>query len=136
MIKQLAHLCIHTDSLDKTSHFYCDVLELEKGFDFERNGSLFGYYLKLGVNTFIEVFQNAKPSDVVGNINHMAIEVDDIDQVIAALRNNGFEATDKKLGADHSWQSWTTDPNGVRIEFHQYTTESMQLTGGVCIVNW
>lgn len=136
MIKQLAHLCIHTDNLDKTSHFYSDVLGMPRGFDFERNGERFGYYLKLGANTFIEVFHNANPCAGVGNINHLAIEVDDIDAIIKALRDNGYEATDKKLGADNSWQSWTTDPNGVRIEFHQYTDQSMQLNGGTCVVNW
>lgn len=136
MLKQLAHLCIHSSSLEKTSHFYSDVLGLERRFDFQRNGKLFGYYLKLGANTFIEVFQNDNPSDVVGNINHLAFEVDDIDTVIKALRDNSYQATDKKLGADESWQSWTTDPNGVRIEFHQYTEKSMQLNGGVCVVNW
>lgn len=136
MIKQLAHLCVHTNSLEKTSHFYADTLGLEKGFDFERNGKLFGFYMKLGANTFIEFFHNDNPTAVVGNINHLAIEVDDIDAVIKALRDNGYEATDKKLGADNSWQSWTSDPNGVRIEFHQYTENSMQIHGGVCIVNW
>lgn len=136
MIKQLAHLCIHTNSLEKTSHYYCQTLGLEKGFDFERNGSLFGFYLKLGANTFIEFFYNKNPTAMVGNINHLAIEVDDMDAVIKALRDNGYEATDKKLGADNSLQCWSNDPNGVRIEFHQYTPESMQLNGGVCVVNW
>ncbi len=134
MITRLAHICIHTLDLQETERFYCDVLGLEKGFIFEKDDALFGFYLKLGNDSFIEVFKG-DPGEI-GNINHIAIQTDDIDQVIGKLRSGGFEATDKKLGGDHTWQSWTKDPNGVRIEFHQYTDESMQFRGGVCKVDW
>ncbi|MFO7799916.1 VOC family protein [Rhodohalobacter sp.] len=134
MIKQLAHICIHTEDLKGTERFYCEVLGLEKGFIFEKDKELFGYYIKLGNDSFIEVFKG-KPGKI-GNINHLAIETDDIDQIITTLRSNGFDATDKKLGCDHTWQTWTNDPNGVRIEFHQYTDESLQFKGGICEVDW
>ena len=134
MIKRLAHICIHTDDLAETERFYCDVLGLEKGFEFEKDDNLFGFYIKLGGQSFIEVFKG-EPAKV-GNIDHLAIETDDIDQIISTLRKNGFEASDKKLGGDHTWQSWTKDPNGVRIEFHEYTDKSMQFKGGVCQVDW
>jgi hypothetical protein len=48
---------------------------------------------------------------------------------------NGYETTEKKLGSDQSWQIWTTDPNGVRIEFHQYTADSSQRTHNNCILD-
>ncbi|MFP8490005.1 VOC family protein [Gracilimonas sp. Q87] len=134
MIAQLAHICIHTNDLTETERFYCEALGLEKGFKFEKDMALFGFYVKLGEKTFIEVFKG-EPGGV-GNIDHLAIETDDIDLVISKLRTNGFEATDKELGGDKTWQSWTKDPNGVRIEFHQYTNESMQFRGGICEVDW
>jgi len=134
MITRLAHICIHTQNLAETERFYCDVLGLEKGFDFIKDDALFGFYIKLGNDSFIEVFKGNPGS--VGNINHLAIETDDIDQVVTRLRSNGFEATDKKLGGDYTWQSWTEDPSGVRIEFHQYTEKSLQSQGGVCEVDW
>ena len=134
MIKQLAHICIHTKSLEKTKHFYSEILGMALGFDFQRQDELFGFYLKCGANTFVEVFKG-DPGEV-GNINHLALEVHSIDDVIAKLKENDIEVTDKKLGADHSYQAWATDPNGVRIEFHEYTEQSMQVVGGTCIVNW
>jgi catechol 2,3-dioxygenase-like lactoylglutathione lyase family enzyme len=134
MIKQLAHVCIHAEDLTVTETFYVEVLGLERGFTFMKDGTEVGFYIKLGASTFIEVFQG-KPSDE-GSIKHFAIEVDDIDTVINKLRSHGCEATDKKLGIDHSWQSWTQDPNGIRIEFHQYTADSLQLKGGIGEVNW
>ena len=50
------------------------------------------------------------------------------------LIEKGYEVTEKKLGADESWQTWVTDPSGVRIEFHEYTEKSTQITGEDCIV--
>gem|GEM_PF-2460954 len=43
---------------------------MTKGFEFINKGALFGYYLKFGNNTFLEVFKGA--SGEVGNINHLA----------------------------------------------------------------
>ncbi len=134
MIKQLAHICIRTTDLEKTRKFYCEGLGLEMGFDFVRDGEPFGYYLKLGNTTFIEVFKG-EPGEV-GNINHVAIEVDDIDVLMSRLQSLGYEVTEKKLGADQTWQCWVTDPSGIRIEFQQYTDESKQKVGGTAIVNW
>lgn len=134
MIKQLAHLCIHSRDLDATRRFYCDVLGAEIAFDFQRAGKGFGYYLKLGGNTFIEVFEDEPGGE--GHIRHMALEVDDIEAVVKVLREHGAEASDPQFGDDYAWQAWTTDPNGVRIEFHQYTNRSLQLVGGTCHVTW
>jgi catechol 2,3-dioxygenase-like lactoylglutathione lyase family enzyme len=134
MIKQLAHICIHSRNLSETERFYCGALGLGKGFDFIRKGALFGFYLKLGANTFVEVFEGEPGGP--GNINHFAIEVDDIDAVLERVKSHGFEAGGKKLGADQSWQAWLEDPDGVRIELHQYTADSLQLRGGTCEVNW
>jgi len=134
MIKQLAHICIHTRDLDATSRFYFEGLGLERGYEFIKDEMLFGYYIKLGNNTFIEVFSGEPGPE--GNISHFAVEVEDIDAVIQRLRTHGYEVGEKSFGGDHAWQAWTADPNGVRIELHQYTESSLQLTGGTCIVDW
>jgi len=129
-VKQLAHLCIHSRDLDATRSFYVDALGLEPGFDFLKDGRRFGYYLKFGQNTFIEVFEG-DPGEV-GNINHLAIEVEDMDGVIERVRKAGHTVGDKKLGPDQSWQAWLEDPNGIRIELHEYTSDSSQLSGKPC----
>ena len=133
MIKQLAHICIHATDLEKTAWFYTDVLGLEKAFEFQRNGETFGFYLAVGNDTFIEVFTG--DSAEIGNIKHVAIQVEDMGSLIARIRQHGITMSEKKRGADHSWQVWVTDPNGVRIEFHEYTSESCQVVGGTCVLN-
>jgi catechol 2,3-dioxygenase-like lactoylglutathione lyase family enzyme len=134
MIKQLAHICIRSTDLARTEAFYVEGLGMERFFDFERRGELFGFYLKAGANTFIEVFKG-EPGEP-GNINHVALEVSDMDALLERLRAKGFSHTEKKLGADQSWQAWLEDPNGVRIELHEYTADSSQLTRRTCVVDW
>jgi lactoylglutathione lyase/glyoxylase I family protein len=136
LIKQFAHVCLGATDLQKSTHFYCTALGLKKKFRFMRDGKEFGFYLDLGGNTFIEIFeQTALELNEQNPIKHFCLQVDDIDKVIAALRANGYDVSDKQLGADQSWQCWTTDPHGARIEMHQYTVESTQTTGHDCVIN-
>ncbi|WP_269526479.1 VOC family protein [Coraliomargarita parva] len=134
MIKQIAHICIHTEDLQATERFYTEGFGMERGYEFIKDGRLIGYYLKFGNMTFLEVFEGTTSGP--GNINHVALETDEIDAVIVRLRQAGIPVGAKKMGADNSWQVWVTDPNGVRIEIQQYTAQSRQITGGQCIVNW
>jgi lactoylglutathione lyase/glyoxylase I family protein len=94
-----------------------------------------GFYLQVSDHSYVEVFQHdAIDLKAKSPILHFCLEVDDIEAAGRRLTENGYEATAKKLGADQSWQLWTADPSGVRIEFHQYTAHSTQLTHANCIL--
>jgi lactoylglutathione lyase/glyoxylase I family protein len=138
MIKSLAHVCLLSRDLEKTLDFYCGTLGLKKGFDFLRNGKLFGFYVQVTERQFIEIFQAGDDSEEAPprRITHFCLEVNDVEAMRSRLVERGIEVTEKKLGADHSWQIWCKDPDGTSIEFHQYTPESTQLTGKACLVNW
>ena len=136
MIRNLAHVCIAATDLAATEEFYCSVLGINKVFDFIRGGETVGFYLRVLEDCFIEVFRQDKAhvqDDCL--IKHLCFEVDDIDAVIRQIRSRGHEVTNKALGADQSWQAWTADPSGVRIEFHQYTAESCQRTARDCVLD-
>ena len=138
-IKQVAHACIFAHDLEKTANFYRDALGIEKAFDFKRGEDWIGFYMDLGGRTFIEVFRKGESRFAeTDQINHICLETEDLDGLIAHVRTQGVDITDKKLGADGTWQAWTKDPNGVKLEIFQYTDESMQFApkGGVCQVNW
>ena len=136
LVQQLAHICLGSLDLKKSEYFYCTALGLKKKFRFIRDGKEVGFYLDLGGNTFIEIFENAAlESNERYPIKHFCLQVDNIDIVITALRAHGYDVSDKTLGADHSWQCWTSDPHGVRIEMHQYTSESTQATGRDCVIS-
>jgi len=135
MIKGLAHVCLGSDDLDASLKFYCECLGLRRHFDFVKDGSLVGFYLEIGKGSYVEIFKGEKLSPQGSlPIRHFCLEVDDIDAILERLRSFGFKAGDKKMGADHSWQAWTSDPSGVAIEFHQYTSESCQATKAACVL--
>ena len=136
MIKGLAHVCIAASDLASTERFYCSGLGFSKVFDFIREGEVIGFYLEVSEKTYIEVFRQ---DEVYGHgnypIRHLCFEVCDIDEVSRHIKSQGYDVTEKKLGADQSWQTWTTDPSGVRIEFHQYTEKSSQVTTRNCTLD-
>lgn len=135
MIKGIAHVCIGSLDLAATERFYCSGLGMEKAFDFTRKGRVVGFYLKAGGGAFVEVFLKDKVvPQPDAPISHLCLEVPDLDETIRRLQEHGYETTGKKVGADRSWQAWVEDPAGVRIEFHQYTPESSQLSGAVCVL--
>ena len=135
MIKAIAHICISTKDLHETEMFYCECLGLSKKFHFVRDGNVFGYYLQINESNFIEVFKaDTVSSETKPLVKHFCLEVDDIDKTIKEIRDCGVTITDKKMGRDNSWQAWLTDPNGVRIELHQYTDKSSQVTENDCVM--
>ena len=136
MIQGLAHVCIAANDLASTERFYCSGLGFNKAFDFIRGGEVIGFYLEVSEKTYIEVFRQDEVS-VHSNcpIRHLCFEVCDIDEVSRHIKSQGYDVTEKELGADQSWQIWTTDPSGVRIEFHQYTEKSSQVTTRNCTLD-
>jgi catechol 2,3-dioxygenase-like lactoylglutathione lyase family enzyme len=129
MIKRIAHLCLVSNDLAATERFYTEALGLKKAFYFLRNGVVIGFYLAVGDDNFIEVFHTDHvPNGESSAIQHFCLEVDSIDEISARVKSAGYEITSKQFGCDRSWQAWLTDPNGVKIELHEYTPESSQVT--------
>ncbi|WP_323014937.1 VOC family protein [Devosia sp.] len=105
-IRQVAHVCIFAHDLQVTQDFYRDVLGLEKAFDFKRGEDWIGFYLDLGGRSFIEVFRKAESRFAeTDQINHICLETEDLDGLIAGVRAKGVAITDKKRGADGTWQA-------------------------------
>jgi catechol 2,3-dioxygenase-like lactoylglutathione lyase family enzyme len=88
MIKQIAHVCINSRELQETERYYCQALGLRKRFEFQKQGKTVGFYLEVGVGTFIEVFE-AEPPTTAGALKHVCMEVRDIDTVRSALLEKG-----------------------------------------------
>ena len=128
MIIGHAHTCFTVSDLDRSIAFYRDKLGLEEAFDFRReDGQRYGVYLYLGERNFIELFEGELQESADGqSFRHICLEVDDINETVADLKERGVEISKPKLGRDQSWQAWITDPDGNRIELHQYTPDSWQ----------
>jgi lactoylglutathione lyase/glyoxylase I family protein len=136
-ILSVAHACIKTASLERTASFYCDALGLTRQFDFTRKGKVIGFYLKASNETFIEVFLAAEVENSDARcLNHFCLESDDLEALSRRLADLGFQPGETKTGADKTLQFWVKDPNGLPVEFQQYTPESAQRTGANVEVNW
>lgn len=93
-------------------------------------------YFEIGEGAFVELFdagsatEYAVPDGKHFNFNHMALMVEDIFATEKMLREAGVEIdTPAKLGMDQTYQMWSHDPDGNKIEFMQYTEKSWQLVG-------
>jgi catechol 2,3-dioxygenase-like lactoylglutathione lyase family enzyme len=128
MVKGIAHVCYTASDLEKSIAFYRDKLGMTEAFPFLKpDGRKFGVYLHAGGRGFIEIFEGKPAEKVEGqSYRHLCIEVEDIEATVKALRAKGVEVTDVKLGGDGTWQAWLADPDGNRIELHDYTPESKQ----------
>jgi len=157
-ILSVAHACIKTASLDQTEAFYRGGLGLEKKFDFTRRGQVIGFYLKASNHTFIEVFLDNAVENTDQHcldadrrcldaarrcldadrrcLSHFCLETDDLEGTRRRLAEQGWKPGEIKTGADRTPQFWVTDPNGLAVEFQQYTPESAQHTGQAVEVNW
>ena len=140
MIRKLSHLCLVTDQLEPMKEFYTQGLGFSVQFPFRnKDGEIFGYYINCGDSTFIEIFDRrlkhkqwggTSPLDplAVGNRkDHFAFEAIGLPQLKTTLESRGVQITNFKKELDHSWQMWTRDPDGNKIEFMEYTHESWQL---------
>lgn len=130
-MKGLAHIGIHTEDLTNSMDFYTETL----GFDYMdiREVPVPGGVTKLGFvnagNLVIELVQPADTSGIknrkLGPVDHIAIEVDDIDLVIDNLKdkNVAFNTPEKR---DNPYlfngisNIFFKGPNGESLELFQY----------------
>lgn len=136
LIKALAHVCLNVSDLNEAEDFLCAKLGLKKKFDFVKGGETIGFYLEVSKGSYIEVFKGSPLPASEGVMRHVCLETSDIDSLIETLAKRGCKMGEKKLGVDKSWQVWVGGPDGLAVEFHQYTPESCQLTGRDCEVGW
>jgi len=128
MIKGIAHACYTVSDMEATLAFYCEGLGLQKAFDYrDEQGHLYGAYVYVGGRTFVEFFEGELAERAEKQAySHLCLEVDDLEATVAELEAKGISTTPIKRGKDRSYQSWINDPDGNRIELHDYTPESKQ----------
>ena|ERR1700736_5303850 len=136
-IKSLAHVCVKTTDLQQTAGFLVWRLGNAEAFDFTQKGEVIGFYLKASNDTFFEVFRTGDTEPITGGqiLSHFCFKTDSIEKLRQTLVNQGYAPGEIIMGADNALQFWIQDPNGLNIEFQQYTEHSSQLTGKNVEVN-
>ena len=158
-IKEIGHLAFTCADLEKSIEFYRDKLGFRNKFcisyadylqHLKENGGDENYmayletvkhktwiaYFEMGGGQFVELFDRGNatvpcvPTGEHLNYSHVALLVEDIHEAHRELLEKGVPIdTPPKLGLEGTWQMWSHDPDGNKIEFMQYTERSWQLTG-------
>ena len=130
-IISVAHVCIKTNDLERTAAFYCDALGMEKLFTFTRRGEVIGFYMKMDNHTFLEVFvtDHAEATSTGHALSHFCLQTGSVEELRQRLLEKGYSPREIEMGCDNSLQFWVKDPNGLDLEFQQYTEKSSQFTG-------
>lgn len=136
MFTRLAHVCLNVKNLDRSVEYYTR-LGFAPRFRFTREGRPFGAYLEIAPDQYIEMFEDPtldKPRNT--GLVHFCLESADLEAEMARLAGLEIPFTEKKLGCDHTYQIWLSDPDGNAFEVHQYTDRSLQRTGGTVEADW
>lgn len=127
-IVRLSHVCINSADLKATENFYCGIIGAKIIHEFSNEQrNRYGFILSLGNGTFIEVFQRpADWSQSTGTptIRHICIQVGNIKAVADRMQTMGHEVRISVGRTDGVPQFWVCDPDGVQIEFHQYSNQN------------
>lgn len=131
MAKAMAHMAVTVKDMDASLRFYVDALGLTKAFEIAHpeTGDPWIVYLNVCKGQFVELFFGGKADhpwvpDEAG-FNHLCFEVEDIQAATQRVIDAGFQMDSMpRVGSDHNWQSWTRDPNGIRIELMQIDPRS------------
>ncbi len=125
-VLRLSHACLGSRDLQRTIDFYTQHLGATVAHEFRKpDGFLYGVFLGLGGGTFIEFFLQETAPPAGGLFRHICLQVDDIQGLASELNNKGLPCEVSRSRSDKTLQCWITDPDGTKVEFHQYDTESL-----------
>ena len=135
MLKGITHAAIRTTDIERSIKFYSSIPGVEEQFRMlNDDGSVGMIYMRIAPGQYIEIFPKASgPHHVVeeAGLLHICLEVDDINEMYRLVKEAGIEPNmEPLLAIDYTWQFWIKDPDGIPIEFHQFTPESLQKQEG------
>ncbi|GAB3750696.1 VOC family protein [Microlunatus parietis] len=117
---RMLHLGLRVTDLDRSLAFYTALGYLEVGRVPETGfGSL--TMLRLPDDPYVSlelVHDPERPVTDTSAINHLVVQVDDLDAMISELAGRGIEAEPPSEPGPRV--SWLTDPDGYRIELVQW----------------
>ena len=115
IIRQLDHVAIHVEDVEKTCEFYANVLRLDRmprpAFDFP------GAWFRLGETQELHIIGGR--TDTVYSKNrgpHFALRVDDMDAWEDHLKACNATYRPRVVRPDRAYQIFVVDPDGYYIE--------------------
>ena len=119
------HIGINVRDYQGALAFYTKTLGLREAYTMRRpDGSPLLTYLQASRETFVELIPVGP--DQPSGVTHFGLEVSDIDDAVAHLRQQGVTAADPGLTPARARFTRIADRDGVQIEVMEFTEESMQ----------
>jgi catechol 2,3-dioxygenase-like lactoylglutathione lyase family enzyme len=123
----LNHVAIAVPNVEEAVAYYTQKMGFREAFRGQTNpttGQPNLVYLQISRATFLEI-QPVTPERPAG-INHLGLEVPDIKQTVARLRQQGVMVTDPNVSANtKALLANVTDPMGNRVELGELTPDSL-----------
>jgi lactoylglutathione lyase len=123
LVTGIQHVGIPTDDIEKTIAFYCGL-----GFEvalrtINKSANEQVAFLRLK-NLTIETYENHCASNKSGAIDHIALDVSDIDTVFQEIKAGEYLMLDKEIQSLPFWKNGVRffnieGPNAEKIEFSQ-----------------
>lgn len=129
MIKGIHHKGFQVTDMDRTLHFYCDVLGFKHAFDLkDSDGKPWIEYVKIADGSFVEFFYGGKEEEK-HQYDHICFVVENIEGLAMKLKDQGVAfAQELSVGKDTNKQFWLRDPDGNWLEFMELDPSSPQMT--------
>jgi catechol 2,3-dioxygenase-like lactoylglutathione lyase family enzyme len=127
-ITGISHVGYFVSDLPKAIAFWHDFLGYDETYDLKRkDGSVRIAFIKINDHQHIELFN--EPPTVPGNMmSHLCFTVDDIEQMRAYLRSQGFAVKPSTGGktrtGDYAFE--IKDPDGMLVEFVQSLPDGLE----------
>ena len=126
------HVAIAVDNFDEAYQFYTQKMGFPEAFTVkDAAGKPTLAYVQASKNTFVEL-QQANANRPKG-LNHYGLHVQNLKEVVAALKARGVMVDDVRVRPDDSSVANATDPNGIRIEMFEFGPGSPQ---GKAVAAW
>lgn len=120
----LQHIGIPTNNMEKTAAFYAELgfQIVLRTVNHEADEKV--TFLRMGDVT-LEVYENKKAAMVHGALDHIALNVTDIEKVFQMVKEQGFTMLDTEIQFLPFWEQGVKfftilGPNKEKIEFSQY----------------
>ena len=135
MITRICHASFIVKDLQKSLHFYSDLLGFKRMYELsgEAAGVTFhAVYLQISRTQCLELFPGGTTESpwsmqTIG-YSHLCLEVDNLDESAELMKANNIPfLVPPCVGADRTLLFWVEDPDGNKIEFMQFQPDSMQV---------
>ena len=125
-LNQIHHIAIIVSDYQRSRRFYVDLL----GFpvireNYREEKKDWKLDLKINENTELEIFAPENPPKRLSypeacGLRHLAFQVDDIEEAVAALKGKGIECEPVRLDTfTGKKMTFFSDPDGLPLELHE-----------------